>query len=142
MQSTPNPISKSFSPGLNREESISTFSSVGGDWTAQGRDRQGLSGPRTPHFLLDMYDRQGHFRPPNLLSPGGFLSVVCACLLSRFSHVQLFATLWTMAHQAPLSMGFSSKNTGVGCYFLLQGIFPTQGFRDVSCISCFWQADS
>ena len=57
MQSTPNPISKSFSPGLNREESISTFSSVGGDWTAQGRDRQGLSGPRTPHFLLDVDDR-------------------------------------------------------------------------------------
>ena len=28
--------------------------------------------------------------------------------------------------QAPLSMGFSSKNTGVGCHFLLQGIFPTQ----------------
>ena len=26
------------------------------------------------------------------------------------------------AHQAPLS-----KNTGVGCHFLLQGIFPTQG---------------
>ena len=25
-------------------------------------------------------------------------------LLSRFSHVQLFATLWTVTHQAPLSM--------------------------------------
>ena len=28
--------------------------------------------------------------------------------------------------QAPLFMGFSSKNTGVGCHFLLQGIFLTQ----------------
>ena len=27
------------------------------------------------------------------------------CVLSHFSHVQLFATLWTVAHQAPLSMG-------------------------------------
>ena len=27
------------------------------------------------------------------------------CVLSRFSCVQLFATLWTIAHQAPLSMG-------------------------------------
>ena len=28
----------------------------------------------------------------------------------------------------PLSLwGFSGKNTGVGCHFLLQGIFPTQG---------------
>ena len=25
------------------------------------------------------------------------------------------------------SMEFSGKNTGVGCHFLLQGIFPTQG---------------
>ena len=32
-------------------------------------------------------------------------------------------------HQAPLSMGFSRKNTGVGCHFLLQGIFPTQGLN-------------
>ena len=36
-------------------------------------------------------------------------------------------TLWTIAHQASLSMGFSGKNTEVGCLFLLQGIFPTQG---------------
>ena len=26
-------------------------------------------------------------------------------------------------------MGFSGKNTGVGCHFLLQDIFPTQGWR-------------
>ena len=29
-----------------------------------------------------------------------------ACVLSRFSHIRLFATLWTVAHQAPLSVGF------------------------------------
>ena len=38
-----------------------------------------------------------------------------------------FATPWTAAHQAPLSRDFPSKNTGVGCHFLLQGIFPTPG---------------
>ena len=32
-----------------------------------------------------------------------------ACMLSRFSHVWLFVTLWTIAHQAPLSMGFSRQ---------------------------------
>ena len=110
-------------------------------------------------------------------------------LLCRFSRVQLFATQWTVAHQALPSMGFSrqeywsglpfpspgdlpdpgiepkspalqvefftteppgkvkvkllsrvrifarllhpwdspGKNTGVGCHFLLQGIFLTQG---------------
>ena len=47
----------------------------------------------------------------------------CCALLS---HVPLFVTLWTVAHQAPLSMEFSrntriySKNTGVGYHFLLQ----------------------
>ena len=30
-----------------------------------------------------------------------------ACVLSHFRLVQLFATLWAVAHQAPLSMGFS-----------------------------------
>ena len=29
------------------------------------------------------------------------------CMVSCFSGVQLFATLWSVAHQAPLSMGFS-----------------------------------
>ena len=39
----------------------------------------------------------------------------------------LSATLWTVACQAPLSMGFSSKNTRVGCRVLLQCISSTQG---------------
>ena len=30
-----------------------------------------------------------------------------ACALSHCSHVRLFATLWTVAHKAPLSMEFS-----------------------------------
>ena len=30
-------------------------------------------------------------------------------VLSHFSHVQLFATLWTVAHPVPLSMGFSRQ---------------------------------
>ena len=29
-------------------------------------------------------------------------------------------------------LDFSGKNTGVGCYFLLQGIFPTQDWNPVS----------
>ena len=44
-------------------------------------------------------------------------------------HVQLFATPWTVAFQAPPPMGFSGKNTGVGCHFLLQEIFQTQGLN-------------
>ena len=32
-----------------------------------------------------------------------------AVVLSGFSHVQVFVTSWTVAHQAPLSMGFSRQ---------------------------------
>ena len=50
---------------------------------------------------------------------------VCVCVLS---HLVVFclAIPWTVAHQDPLSMGFSSRNPGVGCHFLVQGIFSTQ----------------
>ena len=41
-------------------------------------------------------------------------------MLSHFSHVRLCATLEMAAHQAPRSLGFSRKNTGVACNFLLQ----------------------
>ena len=47
--------------------------------------------------------------------------------LSHFSHVGLWATLWTVAHQPPLSMGFSSQEYWSGLHGLLQGIFLTQG---------------
>ena len=59
-----------------------------------------------------------------------------ACMLS---HVRLFATLWTVACQAPLPMGFPGKNTGVGCYFLLQGIYPAQRSNPHL---LHWQVDS
>ena len=41
---------------------------------------------------------------------------------------------WTAARQAPLSTAFSKKNAGAGCHVLLQGSFPTQGSKHVSCI--------
>ena len=55
------------------------------------------------------------------------------------SPVQLFATPQTVAHQAPLSMGFPGKNTKMDSHSLLQGIFPTQGLN--LCL-LHWQADS
>ena len=57
------------------------------------------------------------------------LEDVHAYPLSRFSPVRLFATVWTIAHQDPLSMDSPGKNTGVGCPALLQGVFPTQGLK-------------
>ena len=49
------------------------------------------------------------------------------CMLSHFSCVRLFATLWIMACQAPLAMGFSRQEHWMRCHVLFQGIFQTQG---------------
>ena len=51
----------------------------------------------------------------------------CCCVCELLSHVKLFVTLWTVASQAPLSMGFSRQEYWSGFCFLLQGIFLTQG---------------
>ena len=48
-----------------------------------------------------------------------------ACVISHSVVSDPFATLWTVACQAPLFMEFPGKNTGAGCHFLLQGIFLT-----------------
>ena len=37
---------------------------------------------------------------------------------------------------------FPGKNTGVGCYFLLQGIFPTQGSNPCLLHLLHWQVDT
>ena len=42
-----------------------------------------------------------------------------ACVLSLFSRVQLCATLWTAAHQAPLSLWFSRQEHWRGRWLLL-----------------------
>ena len=34
---------------------------------------------------------------------------VCVCVFSCFSHVHLCVTLWTIAHQSPLSIAFSRQ---------------------------------
>lgn len=57
-------------------------------------------------------------------------------MCSGFSLIWLFATLYTIASQAPLPK-FSTKNTGVDLRALLQ-IFPD---RDWTLVSCTLQAD-
>ena len=53
-------------------------------------------------------------------------------LLSRFSRVQLFATLWTVARQAPLSMGFSRQEYLSGLPFLPSGDVPKPGIEPMT----------
>ena len=42
-----------------------------------------------------------------------------ACVLGRFGPIQLCAALWTVARQAPLSLGFSRQECWSGFLFLL-----------------------
>ena len=48
-------------------------------------------------------------------------------MLSRFSHVQLFATAWTVACQVPLSMEFSRQEYWSGLLFPSLGDLPNPG---------------
>ena len=52
-----------------------------------------------------------------------------ACLLSHFSRVPLFVTLWTVGHQAPLCIGFSRQKywSGLPCPPL--GNLPDPGIK-------------
>ena len=58
------------------------------------------------------------------------------------SHVQLFVTPWTVAHQAPLSMGLPQQEYWNGLHFLPQSIFPTQGSNLRLLRLLHWQAGS
>ena len=79
---------------------------------------------------------------------------MCACMLSCFSRVQLFATPCTVAHQAPLSMGFSRLEHWSGLPCPSPGNPPDPGIKPVSpalqvdslpseppgkCINSFWK---
>ena len=61
------------------------------------------------------------------LSPTPWVVFFSLCLRSCCDVFGCFATSWTVTRQVPLFMGFSRQEYGVGCHFLLQGIFLTQG---------------
>ena len=54
----------------------------------------------------------------------------------------VFATPWTIAHQAPLSMGFSSQEYWSGLLCPSPGIFPTQGSNPHLSHLRHWQVSS
>ena len=64
------------------------------------------------------------------------------CMLSCFNGVRLFGTPWTVAHQAPLSMGFSRQENCSGLPFPSPGDLPGPGIEPVSLMSPALQAGS
>ena len=57
------------------------------------------------------------------------------CVLSRFGHVPVFVTPWTVAHQAALSMGFSRQEYWSGLPFPSPGDLPDPGIKPTSLTS-------
>ena len=66
------------------------------------------------------------------------LTLCCSCCLVA-KLWSTFVTLWSTAHQLLCPWDFPGKNTGVGCHFLLQGIFQAQG---LNLHLLHWQAES
>ena len=102
--------------------------------------------PRRPLlvcFWVWLFKLENHLVQPLILQRRKVRSACAVCMLSRFSHVQLFETIWIVARQGPLSMG------------ILQAILEwvatpsSRGSsrpRDQTCISLLhllhWQAGS
>ena len=63
-----------------------------------------------------------------LFTNRGIVAQPGSCLWSS-PDTNAFVTPWIVAHQAPLLMEFSSKNTGMGCHSLPQGILPDPGIE-------------
>ena len=66
----------------------------------------------------------------------------CTRMLACFSHVWLCATQWTVARQAPLSMGFFRQESWNGLSFPPPGNLPDTDQTHVSYVLGIWQAGS
>ena len=57
------------------------------------------------------------------------------CMLNHFSCIKLFVTVWTVACQVPLSMGFSRQGYWSGLLCLPPADLPDPGIKPMSLIS-------
>ena len=54
------------------------------------------------------------------------------CVYLLLSYIQIFVTSWTVAHQAPLSMGFPRKEYWSGLPFPFPGDLPDPGIEPMA----------
>ena len=74
-------------------------------------------------------------RGGRLIGRLGVTYIHIACVLSHISRVQLFATPWTVALQAPLSVGFSRQEYWSGLPCPPPGDLPDPGIEPESLAS-------
>ena len=77
-----------------------------------------------------LYGKRKHFKV--VMINWGSLGSHLSCLLSCFSHIWLFLTLWTVTDQAPPSMGFSRQEYWSGLPCLPPGDLPNLGIEPTS----------
>ena len=87
---------------------------------ALGQQGAGVQGPRAS--------------APQLVEKVGEVALLdyfphAVCVLSHFNHISLIATLWTVARQAPLSMGFSRQEYWSGLPCPPPGDLPNPGIE-------------
>ena len=80
-------------------------------------------------FAVPIFDLSSSRRP---LLPWSHDDV---CVLSHCSRVRLFATQWTVALQAPLSMGFSRQGNWSGLPCPPPGDLPNRGIKPTCLLS-------
>ena len=66
-----------------------------------------------------------------------FFSMLCSVMSNASQPHGVYSLPGSSVHG-----NFSGKNTGVGCHFLLQGIFPIQGSNPRLLCLLHWQAES
>ena len=115
-------------------------------WSSISRNQAGIKGAvkeenmwNTTNFPSKIHEKDYQMGgkaccfPPNNSFKNNFLSL---CMLSCFSHVWLFATLWTVARQAPLSMQFSRQEYWSGLPFPSSGdLLPNPGTEPMTLMS-------
>ena len=124
---------------------------VGNKGGIKGRSKQQKSFPKiikAAHTVTFMKKRTFVWLDSTEMSvgkaPGTEFLAYCSLdtVLSHFSHVQLFVTPWTIAHQAPLSMGFSRQEYWSGSPFPPPGGLPNPGIEPASLMSPALQTGS
>ena len=83
------------------------------------------------HLLKSAFTLQSPFQQCH------FIKFPCAaCMLRHFSRVWFFLTLWTIARQAPQSVGFSGQEYWSGLPCPLPRDLSDSGIQEISYLSC------
>ena len=113
---------------VGNDERLSTLQSTGDSTRYSVITYRGKESEKNGCMYMRIYQFAVHLKPRHTVKS-------TVCLLSRFSHVGFFATLWIVAHQSPLSMGFSRQEYWSGLPCSPPGDLPDPGIKPTSLMS-------